>query len=206
MTPEKIAELRALEKTASKRWEEVDGGVGANVGPCLMPVFLRGEQSDAQWDKDAALIVAMRNALPGILDALEDAERRAAGDAYVAAMNEGGEEILRQEIERERKDHAELRAERDAANARAEAAEAGAAGLRYGLQQVKEEARGLREARALAEHWLNHDDAGAALLAERERDRQLMREAAEMLRRYVWQPSAAYVKALAKKLEEASHA
>lgn len=92
---------------------------------------------------DADLIVAAVNALPNLLDALDEAEksrdlvseswqevannlksqvekleielkktkREALGHKYTAAMNEGGEEILRQELERERKDHAETRKE-----------------------------------------------------------------------------------------------
>lgn len=59
---------------------------------------------------DAERTLEMCESHENLRTAYEEALRRAAGHAYVAAMAEGGESIQVQELARERQDHAETRA------------------------------------------------------------------------------------------------
>ena len=66
----------------------------------------KGEPLDAE--RTLELLESHEN----LRSAYEDALRRAAGHSYATGMAEAGEDIQAQELERERKDHAETRAER----------------------------------------------------------------------------------------------
>lgn len=60
----------------------------------------------------AAHMLELIESHENLREAYEDALRRATGHAYATGMAEAGEDIQAQELERERKDHAETRAER----------------------------------------------------------------------------------------------
>lgn len=73
LTPEKLAELRRLHEAAAKEWYAYADRTGrpsklesANGRVCTF------HPTDANRDVDAALIVAMRNALPSLLSAAEE--------------------------------------------------------------------------------------------------------------------------------------
>lgn len=83
LTPEQLADLRRLlEAATAGEWEaviddDVAPWVRAHIGGAAVAVC-EAAMRDASSDADAALIVAMRNALPALLDAARERDEARA--------------------------------------------------------------------------------------------------------------------------------